>query len=824
VDEALRVAEEMAQGLSHAHSRGVLHRDLKPANVFLTGDGRVKLLDFGLAHLLGTPGSSGAGTPAYMSPEQARGDAVDERADVHAAGMVLGEMLTGKRPVAPSPASPLDLPGVPRPVAKAVATALSTDPAARPRDGAAWLAALRAARERLARPRRARRIAVLASVGLVLGIAVAGLATWRVWERQIPGGRPIVAVADFANETGEKELDSLSGLLITSLEQSTQLRVLTRGRMFDVLRQLGKPEAHRIDEVLAREVGRETRARALLLASIRKLGDSYVVEMRALDPLHDEYLFTVSDRASGKAAVFDLVDRLGEATRKRLRTGGESTPQRQVATITTRNVKAWEQLFLGRQAFDQGRLGEAKQRVAAALQEDPEFPLAHYQLAILDYWEGESLSDEGFRHLEAAERLSDRLPEKERLLVHAMRTRNWDEKLRLVDEAAEGSPLDKEAQFYAGDVRFHAGDPRSAIPYFERAVQLDPQYRIAVRHLSRAFSNAGQDAEHLAWLRIRRERAGEAWELSAIGQGLLEAGQEDEAVEVLRRAAVAAGQPWRPAVVMARYLSHRGRGAEVEGALRERLSALEAAPGGARPGEVITLRTLLGVSLLAQGRLAEWRALEGEVTDWESQGPYLRQWSAVVGRDPVALRSATAELGEISPSAAHVWALNAAEGGEAPLAGSLAGRVLAGEHATSLSPTLRRLMVAVAAWGGGATDQAVRTLEEVAGQPDLPSRYTALLLLGEVQRGSGNCPGAIAALERARGFRWSFSLDEWYGTHPGVLHALALCYERTGDLARARERNQEMLRLWARADPDLPLLVEAKALQSRLASAATAAK
>ncbi len=164
VDEALRVAEQMAEGLAHAHSRGVLHRDLKPANVFVCEDGRVKLLDFGLAHLLGTPGSSGAGTPAYMAPEQAAGATVDERADVWAAGMVLGEMLTGKRPVertptpevkeptratedrtallwqAPTVGAPAaegqpDLGGIPRPVAKALAAALSEDAEARPKDG-----------------------------------------------------------------------------------------------------------------------------------------------------------------------------------------------------------------------------------------------------------------------------------------------------------------------------------------------------------------------------------------------------------------------------------------------------------------------------------------------------------------------------------------------------------------------------------------------------------------------------------------------------------------------------------------------------------------
>ncbi len=147
VAEALHIAEEMAKGLAHAHQRGVLHRDLKPANVFLCEDGRVKLLDFGLAHLLGTEGISGAGTPKYMAPEQARGEEVDQRADVYAAGRVLSEMLGERRP---------------RRLERAIAQATSTDPAARPRDGQAWLDLLQAARRAVERPARMRRVAVLA--------------------------------------------------------------------------------------------------------------------------------------------------------------------------------------------------------------------------------------------------------------------------------------------------------------------------------------------------------------------------------------------------------------------------------------------------------------------------------------------------------------------------------------------------------------------------------------------------------------------------------------------------------------------------------------
>jgi serine/threonine-protein kinase len=132
VDEALAIARELSEALEYAHDRGVVHRDLKPANIKVDPDGHVKVLDFGLAKAMSSEPASGEpisaptvtaehtvtglvlGTPAYMSPEQARGRPADRRADIWAFGVVLLEMLTGRRlPLAMLIASDQDLGGLP---------------------------------------------------------------------------------------------------------------------------------------------------------------------------------------------------------------------------------------------------------------------------------------------------------------------------------------------------------------------------------------------------------------------------------------------------------------------------------------------------------------------------------------------------------------------------------------------------------------------------------------------------------------------------------------------------------------------------------------
>jgi serine/threonine-protein kinase len=162
VQDALRIAGEIAPALDYAHRRGVLHRDLRPQNVVLE-DGRLLVADFGIGNALATieggaiaKAAIGIGAPAYMSPEQVAGEAVDGRSDVYSLASVLYEMLVGEPPF-PGPATQVVISkrfmqtppsvtvmrdGIPRPVACALQSALARSPADRPRTAGAFVASL----------------------------------------------------------------------------------------------------------------------------------------------------------------------------------------------------------------------------------------------------------------------------------------------------------------------------------------------------------------------------------------------------------------------------------------------------------------------------------------------------------------------------------------------------------------------------------------------------------------------------------------------------------------------------------------------------------
>ncbi len=778
VAEALRIAEEMAKGLAHAHQRGVLHRDLKPANVFLCEDGRVKLLDFGLAHLLGTEGVSGAGTPAYMAPEQARGEEVDQRADVYAAGRVLGEMLGGRRP---------------RRLERVIAESTSTDPAARPRDGQAWLDILQAARHAVERPARIRRIAILASAFLLLGVTAAGIATWRVWRRQFPSDRIKIAVADFANDTTDPDLDALSGLLITSLEQSRRLSVLTRSRMWDYLRAMGKGSVNRIDETLAREIGRAADVNALLLASVQKLGDDYVVELRALDPERDEYLFTLRERTASKSGILPLLDRLSEKTRTSLR---ETSADVRASEVTlgdavTQNLEAYRSYFKGKELaarFDQHGARVAFQH---ALEIEPRFPLATAELAMLGYSYGSGDAEV----LRDASTTMSHAPAKERALVECLEAmlsgtpRSAWERARTLRSQF---PDDPEVAQVVGLVFYATGDNEAGLPAYEHLLRLRPDFFLARIDFNAIMQSLGRGREALSLAQQAAQQPGagpasriplanaqmlvgdvatavtslrasgvdDAWVRSLLVPALAATGNSEEAL-----AAVSRGDE---------HLAHQHRAAVFAYGGRFREGAAELDALGRNPtGDPALFSPVVAGYYATAGDITRARAsLSDSVSSWYFFEPVARFEAG----DGPGLRRLSRLLGETT------W--------------------------------LGRFTKALAAHQSGDTPLALATMREL----DRPGGWFVPYYRGRFAAESGQDEEAAEALGRYLGpvFGGADSLMQgWIDARARILLARSL--HQLGRDAQAIATLDHQLRLWKDADPGLPLLAEAKAMKSRLA-------
>jgi eukaryotic-like serine/threonine-protein kinase len=509
--EILRLGMQFAQGLAAAHEQGIVHRDLKPGNLMITPDGRLKILDFGLAQLVHraadrdmtrsitqeTPTVSG--TVPYMAPEQLRGERVDTRSDIYAAGAVLYDMATGKHAFPETQTTRLidailhDLPPSPRSVNPRISSglqviiqkAMEKQPAARYQSARELLVALEGLGTGIAPNRRARPLVIAGAgalsivllVGLVIGLNLGGLREWLVHRSSAENSGPIyarrsVAVLGFKNLSGRQDeawlSTALSEMLTTELAAGEKLRTVPGENVAQMKISLSLPDADGYGKETLAKIRKNLAADDVVLGSYLALGaqsgGSVRLDLRLQDAAAGETIAAVSEDGS-EAQLSDLISRSGKKLREKLGAGEVSGADADaVKASLPANPEAARLYSEGLKKLRTFDNVAARDLLVKSVATEQNFALAHSALA--SAWRGLGYDQESKHEAKKAFDLSKNLPEEDRLFIEA----RYD---AMIDEDEKSAELyrtlwslypdDIEYGYRLGSEQVYAGKPKDAL-------------------------------------------------------------------------------------------------------------------------------------------------------------------------------------------------------------------------------------------------------------------------------------------------------------------------------------------------------------------------